>query len=96
MRRSSALSVWVPVTSSRTSCSVIAWRPCRGSAPSSLTTPLTDIDRSQTTGRARREMTSRVGAANSAIGTVRCSASRFGASSLSTRVVKVIAAVTTT
>jgi hypothetical protein len=41
-------------------------------------------------------MTSRVGAANSAIDTVRCSASRFGASSLRTRLTKVIAAVTTT
>ena len=95
MRRSSALSVWVPVTSSRTSCSVIAWRPCRGSAPSSRTTTLTDTDSSHTTGRAIREITSRVGAANSAIAIVRWSASRFGASSLNTRVRKVMHAVTT-
>ena len=94
MRRSSALSVCVPVTSSRTSCSVIAWRPCRGSAPSSLTTTLTETDSSQTTGRASREITSSVGAANSAIATVRCSASRLGASSLNTRVRKVMHAVT--
>jgi hypothetical protein len=94
MRRSSTLSVCVPATSSRTSCSVIAWRPCRGSAPSSLTTTLTETDSSQTTGRASRAITSSVGAANSAIRTVRCSARRFGASSLNTSVRKVMHTVT--
>ena len=94
MRRSSALSVCVPATSSLTSCSVIAWRPCRGSPPSSLTVTLTETDSSHTTGRARREITSSVGAANSAIGMVRCSARRFGASSPNTRVRKVMHAVT--
>jgi len=55
---------------------------------------LTEADSSQTTGRARREITSSVGAANSAIGMVRCSARRFGASSLNTRLAKVTPAVT--
>ncbi len=95
MRRSSRLSVCVPVTSSRTSCSVIAWRPWLGSAPNSLTTTLTETDSSQTTGLARREITSSVGAANNAIAMVRCSARRLGASSLNTRVRKVMPAVTT-
>ncbi len=55
---------------------------------------MTETDSSHTTGRARREITSSVGAANSAIDTVRCSASRFGASSLKTRVRKVMQTVT--
>ena len=94
IRRSSTLSVWVPVTSSRTSCSVIAWRPCLGSPPSSVTTTLTVTDSSQTTGRASVAIRSSSGAANSASGTVRCSAIRLGASSPSTRLTNVMHTVT--
>ena len=95
IRRSSTLSVWVPVTSSRISPSVIAVRPCLGSPPSSVTTTLTVTDSSQTTGLASVAIRSRSGAANSASGTVRCSAIRLGASSPSTRLTNVMHTVTT-
>ena len=95
MRRSSALSTAVPDSSSRTSCSVIACRLCRGSPPTSVTTMLTDLESSHTTGRASVAIRSRIGAANKDSGIARCSPSRFGASSPNTRLTKVMHAVTT-
>ncbi len=66
-----------------------------GSPPSSRTTPLTDFDSSQTSGRAAALIRSSNGAENSAIFSERCSAIRFGASSPSTRVKKEMPTVTT-
>ena len=94
--RSSWLSVWVLVTSSRTSCSVMAWRPTRGSPPRTATTRLVDAVSSQTTGRARVAIRSSSGAASSASRGARCSPIRLGASSPRIRLKKVMQMVTTT
>ena len=59
-----------------------------------MTTALTAIDSSQTTGLASVAIRSRSGAANSASETDRCSAIRLGASSPSTRLTNVMHTVT--
>ncbi len=96
MRRSSADSAWCPTTRSCSSSAVITSRPADGSPPSSRTTTLVDMDNSQTSGLASTEIRSRSGAANSASDSGRCSASRLGASSCSTRLKNEMAAVTVT
>ena len=95
MCRWSALSAWYPVTTSRSSSSVMTPRPTLGSPPSTVTTRFTDFDSSQTRGVAMVASRSRIGAATSDTRSERCSAIRLGASSPKTRVKNEIASVTT-
>ena len=95
MCRSSWLSVWAPVTRSRSSSSVMARRPSRGSPPSRATIRLVHLVSSQTTGRASTAIRSSSGAASSASAGARCSAIRLGASSPRTRLKNVMQMVTT-
>ena len=95
MCRWSGLSAWYPVTTSRSSCSVMTPRPTFGSPPSTVTTRFTDFDSSQTRGVTMVASRSRIGAAASDTRSERCSAIRLGASSPKTRVKNEIASVTT-
>src|SRR6266487_2419598 len=95
MCRSSWLSVCAPVTRSRSSSSVMAWRPTRGSPPSRATIRLVHLVSSQTTGRAKTAIRSSSGAASRASAVDRGSAIRLGASSPRTRLKNVMQMVTT-
>ena len=95
MCRSSWLRVWAPVTRSRSSSSVMARRPSRGSPPSRATIRLVHLVSSQTTGRASTAIRSSSGAASNASAGARCSPIRLGASSPRTRLKNVMQMVTT-
>ena len=72
----------------------MAWRPTRGSPPSTATTRLVVAVSSQTTGRARVAIRSSSGAASSATRGARCSPIRLGASSPRIRLTNVMQMVT--
>ncbi len=84
--RSSLVSSWWPTTMSLSSSVVIAARSAWGLPPRSRTTPSVDLDSTQITGRDSEASRSRKGATSSERPSARCLASRFGASSPSTRV----------
>ncbi len=95
-RRSSLVSDSCAATSPRSSSSLIASRPASGSPPSSRTTTSVDFDSSQMTGRKNVAIRLSGGAKKLAAASVRCSASRLGASSPSTSVTNEMSSVTPT
>ncbi len=92
--RSSGVSDSWEATKPRSSCSLMLSREVFGSPPSNRTTTSVHLDSSQMTGCVIRAIRFSDGATSSAVPSARCSASRLGANSPTTRVTKEIKIVT--